>query len=75
MSRARKNNPRGDLGARGLHVIPGKETLLLVPLASSVDEKMPARCQVAECDNNPDKIKGISLHPIPFLNDERHEAK
>ena len=36
---------------------------------------MPARCQVAECSNLPDKLKGISLHPIPFYDDERHEAK
>ena len=36
---------------------------------------MPARCQVAECNNFPDKIKGISLHPIPFCDYKRHEAK
>ena len=37
--------------------------------------KMPARCQAANCSNLPDKEKGITLHPIPFYNDERFEAK
>ena len=36
---------------------------------------MPARCQAANCSNLPDKEKGITLHPIPFYNDERSEAK
>ena len=36
---------------------------------------MPARCQAANCSNLPDKERGITLHPIPFYNDERLEAK
>ena len=36
---------------------------------------MPARCQAANCGNLPDKEEGITLHPIPFYNDERVEAK
>ena len=37
--------------------------------------KMPKRCVVAGCDNVTDKEKGISLHRIPYLEDERPEAK
>ena len=36
---------------------------------------MPKRCVVAGCDNVADKEKGISLHRIPYLQDERPEAK
>ena len=36
---------------------------------------MPKRCVVAGCDNVTDKEKGISLHRIPYLQDERPEAK
>ena len=36
---------------------------------------MPKRCVVAGCSNIGDKEKEISLHAIPFLGDERAEAK
>ena len=37
--------------------------------------KMPDRCVVANCSNVNDPSNGISLHRIPFWNDERPEAK
>ena len=36
---------------------------------------MPERCVVAGCSNIRDVKNGISLHRIPFFNDERPEAK
>ena len=36
---------------------------------------MPDRCVVFGCSNQADAEKGISLHRIPFWNDERPEAK
>lgn len=36
---------------------------------------MPKRCVVAGCGNVSDKEKGISLHLIPYSDDERSEAK
>ncbi len=36
---------------------------------------MPARCILPTCNNNPDKERGIALHPIPFFDDDRPEAK
>ena len=36
---------------------------------------MPDRCVVFGCSNRADAEKGISLHRIPFWNDERPEAK
>ena len=36
---------------------------------------MPDRCVVFGCSNLANVAKGISLHRIPFLNDERSEAK
>ena len=36
---------------------------------------MPDRCVVANCSNVNDPANGISLHRIPFWNDERPEAK
>ena len=36
---------------------------------------MPDRCVVFGCSNLANVAKGISLHQIPFLNDERSEAK
>lgn len=35
---------------------------------------MPLRCVVYGCGNYPDPEKGISLHKIPFYNDDRPEA-
>jgi hypothetical protein len=36
---------------------------------------MPDRCVVFGCSNEANAEKGISLHRIPFWNDERPEAK
>ena len=36
---------------------------------------MPTICVAAGCSNQKDKAKGISLHVIPFFEDERPEAK
>ena len=36
---------------------------------------MPKRCVVAGCGNVRDKEKGISIHLIPYAQDERPEAK
>ena len=36
---------------------------------------MPERCVVAGCSNIKDGENGISLHRIPFFNDECKEAK
>ena len=36
---------------------------------------MPNRCVAGGCSNFADVEKGIVLHGIPFLNDERSEAK
>lgn len=36
---------------------------------------MPDRCVVFGCSNESDLTKGISLHRIPFWNDDRAEAK
>ena len=36
---------------------------------------MPDRCVVANCSNINDMANGISLHRIPYWNDERPEAK
>ena len=36
---------------------------------------MPERCVVGGCSNMKDLDNGISLHRIPFFNDERTEAK
>ena len=37
--------------------------------------KMPERCVVYGCSNVADREKGLSLHRIPFWDDERPEAK
>ena len=36
---------------------------------------MPERCVVAGCSNITDIKNGVSLHRLPFFNDERPEAK
>ena len=36
---------------------------------------MPERCVVYGCSNVADRERGLSLHRIPFWNDERPEAK
>ena len=36
---------------------------------------MPTICIAAGCSSKKDKAKGISLHVIPFFEDERPEAK
>ena len=36
---------------------------------------MPGRCVVAGCSKITDTKNGISLHRIPFFNDERQEVK
>ena len=36
---------------------------------------MPTRCVAAGCSNQKDGTKGVSLHVIPFFEDERPEAK
>ena len=41
----------------------------------STASKMPARCILPTCSNTPDKEKCMALHPVPFFNDERPEAK
>ena len=38
-------------------------------------EKMPDRCVVAGCSNGNDPERNISLHKIPYLGDDRSEAK
>ena len=38
-------------------------------------EKMPEVCVAAGCSNQKDEVKGISLHVIPFFEDDRPEAK
>ena len=38
-------------------------------------KKMPTICVAAGCSNQKDKAEGISLHVIPFFEDERPEAK
>ena len=42
-----------------------------VPKSCSEDSKMPDRCVVFGCSNRAIAEKGISLHRIPFWNDER----
>ena len=37
-------------------------------------KKMPHRCVVVGCDSCPDPEIGLSLHKIPFFNDNRPEA-
>ena len=36
---------------------------------------MPGRCVVGGCSTFPDVQKGLILHAIPFLDDERPEAR
>ena len=36
---------------------------------------MPTICVAAGCSNQKDEAKGISLHVIPFFEDERPDAK
>jgi hypothetical protein len=36
---------------------------------------MPNRCVVYGCSNEPNPEAGITLHPIPFTDDSRPEAK
>ena len=38
-------------------------------------EEMPEVCVAAGCSNQKDEVKGISLHVIPFLEDDCPEAK
>ena len=37
--------------------------------------KLPARCVVAGCSNNPDNEKSRALHPIPFIGEETTEGR
>ena len=38
-------------------------------------DKMPERCVVYGCNNTRNISEGISLHVVPFFDDERQEAK
>ena len=53
----------------------GNISLYLTSLFSEIALKMPARCVVYGCSNESNLAKGISLHRVPFWNDDRREAK
>jgi len=44
-------------------------------IAVVISKKMPSRCVVGDCSNNPNSEEGITLHIIPYFGDDRPLAK
>ena len=56
------------------HIILARQQPV-VALSSIIVLIMPARCVVGSCSNVPNAEQGIALHFMPFIDDERPEAK